>query len=102
MKLIMVMKQVQTLFESLFIIGNIFNIILIIFKVINSYYSNKILFVDIFKTVFFDKDNININFKENIHLNNHINLNENNSLNKKKNLDLSHININKSKVFLNI
>ena len=82
-------KQVQTLFESLSIIGNIFNIILTIFKVINSYYSNKILFVDIFKTVFFDKDNININFKENIHINNHINLNENNSLNKKKNLDLS-------------
>ena len=62
-------KEVQTLFESLSIIGNVFNIILTIFKVINNYYSNKILFIDIFykfffenrfrksKTVHFDKDN---------------------------------------------
>jgi len=46
-------KEVQTIFESLSDVGNIFNILLTIFKVINSYYSNKILFVDIFRTVFF-------------------------------------------------
>ena len=46
-------KEVETLFEALSIIGNIFNIVFTLFKVINSYYSNKILFVDIFNTVFF-------------------------------------------------
>ena len=80
-------KEVQTLFESLSIIGNIFNIILTIFKVINNYYSNKILFVDIFRTVFFSKENMII--KENFNLNNCININKKNNVNKKRNLDAS-------------
>ena len=82
-------KEVQTIFESLSIIGNIFNIILTIFKVINNYYSNKILFVDIFRTVFFSKDNLNLNIRENINFNNCINTNKKANMNKKKNLDIS-------------
>ena len=81
-------KEVQTIFKSLSNVGNIFNILLTIFKVINNYYSNKILFVDIFRTVFFGKENINLNIKENIHLSNILNLNKNN-INKKNNLDIS-------------
>ena len=69
-------KDVQTIFEAFSFIGNIFNIILTIFKVINSHFANKILFVDIFKTVFFKKENIKLNnFKKNINLNNCININ---------------------------
>ena len=87
-KIIETRKEVQTIFESLTIIGNIFNIILTIFKVINSYYSNKILFVDIFSNVFFTKEKLNFFYKNNIHLNNSImNLNKNNSPNMKKNMD---------------
>ena len=78
-------KQVQTIFESLSIVGNIFNIVLTLFKIINNYYSNKILFVDIFRTIFFPKENNNI--KDNINLKNYLYLN--NNLNKKNNLDLS-------------
>ena len=81
-------KEVQTLFESLSIIGNIFNIILTIFKVINSYYSNKILFVDIFNSIFFAKENMNLNIREN-NLLNCLNINKNNNSNKKRNLDFS-------------
>ena len=58
-------KEVETLFEALSIIGNIFNIVFTLFKVINSYYSNKILFVDIFNTVFFSSEKANIH-KENV------------------------------------
>ena len=81
-------KEVQTLFESLSIIGNIFNIILTIFKVINNYYSNKILFVDIFRSVFFAKENMNLNSRENNNLN-IININKNTNSSKKRNLDFS-------------
>ena len=81
-------KEVQTLFQSLSIIGNIFNIILTIFKVINNYYSNKILFVDIFRSVFFAKENMNLNFRESCHLD-YVNINKNNNSNKKRNLDFS-------------
>ena len=82
-------KEVQTLLESLSIIGNIFNIILTIFKVVNSYYANKVLFVDIFKNIFFAKKLI-FNLKENIHLNNnYLNINKRNSFMKNKNCDLS-------------
>ena len=83
-------KKVQTVFQSLSIIGNIFNIILTIFKVINNYYANKILFIDIFSTVLFAKDKKDFIIKENI-FNNHERLNKinNNSLDKKNNLDLS-------------
>ena len=92
-------KEVQTLYESLSIIGNIFNIILTIFKVINNYYSNKILFVDIFNNVIFTKEKFNSHFKNTFLLNNSININKKNSLNKKKNLDDSeqiNFNINKN------
>ena len=85
-------KEVQTIFESLTIIGNIVNIILTIFKVINSYYSNKILFADIFNNVFFAKEKLNFHFRNNFnnfHLNNSVHLNKKNSPNKKKNLDES-------------
>ena len=77
-------KEVQTIFESLSIIGNIFNIILTIFKVINTYYANKVLFVDIFKNIFFAKK-MTFNIKENIHLNNF----KRSSLSRNKNCDLS-------------
>ena len=81
-------KEVQTIFESLSIIGNIFNIILTIFKVVNSYYANKVLFVDIFKNVFFAKKII-FNIKDNLHLKNYLNNNKKNSICKNKNCDLS-------------
>ena len=86
-------KEVQTIFEAISIVGNYFNIILTIFKVINSYYANKILFVDIFRTIFFGKENNNS--KGNIHLNIYKKLNKNNSLSNKKNMDISEeINLN--------
>ena len=92
-------KEIQTIFESLSIIGNIFNIILTIFKIINNYYSNKILFVDIFSNVFFKKEKYNFYFKHNFHLNNSMNFNKNNSPNKKKNLDDSEqINFNNNNI----
>jgi len=80
-------KEVQTLLESLSIIGNIFNIILTIFKVINSYYANKVLFVDIFRNIFFAKKMI-FNLKEN-HINNYLMIHRKNSMLKNKNCDLS-------------
>ena len=80
-------KEVQTFLESLSNIGNIFNILLTIFKVINSHYSNKILFVDIFETVFFGKENLNLNIKGNIDSSNILNINKNN-IKIKKNLDI--------------
>ena len=89
-------KEVQTLFESLSIIGNVFNIILTIFKVINNYYSNKILFVDIFSNVFC-KERLNFFIRNDFNLNNLINLNNKNNPIKKKNCDDSeqmNININ--------
>ena len=58
---------------------------------INNYYSNKILFVDIFSSIFFAKDNMNIinfNIKDNSHFN-YLNINKNNNSNKKRNMDLS-------------
>ena len=82
-------KEIQTLYQSLSIVGNIFNIILTIFKIINNYYSNKILFVDIFKTMLFTKENKLFNKESNIQIKNFIELNKNNSSDKKKSLDLS-------------
>lgn len=49
-------KEVRRLFDTISIIGNSFNIILTLFKIINNYYSNKVLFVDIFKSIFFPKE----------------------------------------------
>ena len=89
-------KEVQTLYEALSIIGNIFNIILTIFKIINSYYSNKILFVDIFRTIFFTKEYMNSDIKGNIHLNNCFNYKKNNNLDISNENCLNNNNKNKS------
>jgi hypothetical protein len=82
-------KKVQTIYEALSIIGNIFNIILTIFKVINSYYSNKILFTDIFRKFFYTNENSNI--KDIILLNNSKKI-KNINISKKMNMDLSNEN----------
>ena len=89
-------KEVKRFFDTFSIIGNAFNILLTLFKIINNYYSNKILFVDIFKSIFFKSDNNNNihikkfsqkNFLRNINKNN-----ENLVNNSKKNaLDLSDV-----------
>ena len=58
-------KRVQKFGEIISYVGNLFNIILTLFRIINNYYSNKILFIDIFNRFFFEK-----RFKNNsIHLN---------------------------------
>ena len=92
-KIIETRKQVDNIFTALTVIGNLFNIVLTLFKIINNYYSHKILFIDIFHKVFFDKEYKNkekINNtqnKETIHIQNIANLNKNTNLNKKENLD---------------
>lgn len=48
-------KKVQKFMEAISYLGNLFNILLTIFKLINDYFSNKILFVDIFYKFFFEK-----------------------------------------------
>ena len=60
-------KKVQKIGEVVSYVGNLFNIILTIFKIINNYFSNKILFIDIFYRFFFEekfkkKDSKNIHF----------------------------------------
>ena len=77
-------KEVQRLFDTLVLIGNTFNIILTVIRIINNYYSNKILFADIFGNIFFGRD-FNLNIAKN---NNYINF-KNCTLSKKKNLDVS-------------
>lgn len=89
-------KEVQTIFESISVIGNYFNLILNIFKVINRYYSDKILFIDIFTTLFSEKNNINFKNKRNINMNNRLSLNINKNVNKKNNLNLSNELLNKN------
>lgn len=85
--IIEISKEVQRLFDTIVVIGNTFNIVLTILKIINNYYSNKILFADIFKSIFFNKE-ININLRENNIINNFRNL-KNFTINRKKNLDIS-------------
>ena len=93
--IIEVNKQVKSFYDTLSFIGNTFNIVLTIIKIINNYYSNKVLFVDIFKLFFFVKDKKEIKFnkyeKLNIfkHLYSNNNNNNNNDNSKKKALDLS-------------
>jgi hypothetical protein len=90
-------KEVKRFIDTISIIGNAFNIILTLFKIINNYYSNKILFVDIFKSIFFSRDNNNINifktnqksFFRNINGNYRTCNNNVNNLSKKSILDLS-------------
>ena len=88
-------KEVKNILDTLSIIGNAFNIILTLFRIFNNYYSNKLLFVDIFRTIFFAKrENIHININRFHHLkisdkllNNY--KNSNNHLSKKNVLDIS-------------
>jgi hypothetical protein len=93
--IIEISKEVKRFFDVFSIVGNSFNIILTIFKIINSYYSNKILFVDIFKNIFFCKDKPNGNFNNKFNfprnINNNENLNNSNIQNnsKKNVMDLS-------------
>ena len=87
-------KEVKRVIETISFIGNAFNIILTIFRIINNYYSNKILFVNIFKSIFFGKEN-NINIRKFSqksffkNLNNNFNRKNNNNNDKKNNLDIS-------------
>ena len=48
-------KRVEKLGEIISCIGNLFNIILTIFRIINNYFANKILFFDIFYRFFFEE-----------------------------------------------
>jgi hypothetical protein len=88
-------KEVKRFFDVFSIVGNAFNIVLTIFKIVNSYYSNKVLFVDIFKNIFFCKEksnsiyNIKFNLPRNI--NNNAILNNSNIQNQNKSniMDLS-------------
>ena len=104
-----VSKEVKRIIDTISIIGNAFNIILTLFKIINNYYSNKILFADIFKSIFFSKENNNINIhkfsqKSIFKINNDYNNNNiNNILNnsKKDILDLSDDNYCKNKILNN-
>ena len=82
-------KEVEKLFDTIVMIGNIFNIILTIFKIINNYYSNKILFSDIFIDFFFGKEKNN-NSKENkINSFNKFKKMKYFTINKRQNLDVS-------------
>ena len=51
-------KRVEKLGEIISCIGNLFNIILTIFRIINNYFANKILFFDIFYRFFFENSNL--------------------------------------------
>jgi hypothetical protein len=82
-------KEVQRLFDTIAIIGNTFNIVLTIFKIINNYYSNKVLFVDIFRNIFFSKD-IHFNIRDNnVNIIHPFKNCQNFTINKKRNLDKS-------------
>ena len=48
-------KTVEKIGEVISYIGNIFNIMLTILRIINNYISNKILFIDVFYQFFFDE-----------------------------------------------
>ena len=54
-------KQIKSFLDTISIIGNTFNIVLTIFKMINGFYSNRILFSNIFHTLFFYKENLIVN-----------------------------------------
>ena len=48
-------KKVKKIGEIISFMGNLFNIVYTIFKIINNYFSSKILFVDIFAQFFLEK-----------------------------------------------
>ena len=52
-------KKVKKFEEIASYIGNMFNILLTLFKIINNHFANKILFADIFYEFFFEKNVIN-------------------------------------------
>lgn len=62
-------KEVRRLFNTLSIIGNSFNIVLTLFQIINHYYSKKVLFVDIFKSIFFPKEFLHLKQNNNLNCN---------------------------------
>ena len=101
--IIEIRKEVKRCFDTISIIGNAFNIILTLFKIINNYYSNKILFVDIFKSIFFNRELKNKSFNKYTSLNIIKNLRNNNQkLSKKNVLDLSDgIGFNNNNIFYN-
>ena len=84
-----VSKEVERLFDTVVMIGNIFNILLTIIRIINNYYSNKILFADIFVDFFFNKDKANNNKGNIIYTFNRFKKANNYTKNKIKNLDIS-------------
>ena len=49
-------KEVKRFYDTLSFIGNTFNIALTIIKIVNNFYSNKVLFVDVFQAFFLFKD----------------------------------------------
>ena len=46
-------KKVKQIIDAISYIGNLFNIMLTLFRIINNFFSNKILFIDIFYKFFF-------------------------------------------------
>jgi hypothetical protein len=48
-------KKVKKMTEIISYIGNLFNLVLTILRIINNYFSSKILFVDIYHQFFFEK-----------------------------------------------
>jgi hypothetical protein len=62
--IIEIRKEVKSFYDTLSFIGNTFNIALTVIKIVNNYYSNKVLFVDIFKFFFFVKDSKDIKFNK--------------------------------------
>ena len=47
-------KKFEKIGEIFSYLGNYFNIMLTFFRIINNYFSNKILFTDVFYTFFFE------------------------------------------------
>ena len=84
-----VSKEVERLFDTVVLIGNIFNILLTIIRIFNNYYSNKILFTDIFEFFFFDKDILNNTKGNKIYNFNRFKETNNYIKNKRKNFDIS-------------
>ena len=82
-----VSKEVQSLFDSIALIGNIFNILLTLTKIINNYYANKILFGDIFENLFWNKEK-HFHIRDN-NMIKHFKNSKNYTLNRKKYLDIS-------------
>ena len=68
-------KKVKQIIDAISYIGNLFNIMLTLFRIINNFFSNKILFIDIFYKFFFG-DRFCRNKTYNIDVVNFLNLQE--------------------------